>query len=99
MRLVGVLVVTPNEDDFAPILADTNPSAASPRLSSSHTADALLGIRFLKRKSSRARNSSASSMICRRSGRTLSSGLLGRVLINPAWSARFAECPLRPESD
>jgi hypothetical protein len=33
MRLVGVLVVTPNEDDFAPILADTNPSAASPRLS------------------------------------------------------------------
>jgi hypothetical protein len=69
MRLVGVLVVTPNEDDFAPILADTNPSAASPRLSSSHTADALLGIRFLKRKSSRARNSSASSMICRRSGR------------------------------
>src|SRR5262245_33991074 len=28
----------------------------------------------------------------------MGSAPLGRVLINPAWSARFAECPLRPES-
>src|SRR5262245_51268180 len=50
-RPVGALLVTPNEADFAPTVANANPSAASPRLSSSRTADALLGMRFLKRKS------------------------------------------------
>ena len=70
-RPVGVLLVTPNEADFAPTVASANPSAASPRLSSSRTADALLGMRFLKRKSSRATNSASSSMICRRWARSL----------------------------
>src|SRR5262249_16615262 len=43
-RPVGVLpTTTPYSDDFAPTAANENPSAASPRLSSSRTADALLG--------------------------------------------------------
>src|SRR5215469_2900711 len=69
LRPTGVLPVTPYADDFAPTAADANPSAASPRLSSSRTAAALLGIRFLKRKSSTSTSSSALSMICRRSSR------------------------------
>jgi hypothetical protein len=55
LRSTGVLPVTPYADDFAP--------TAAVRLSSSRTAAALLGIRFLKRKSSTASNSSGSSMI------------------------------------
>src|SRR5215469_11869802 len=69
LRPTGVLPVTPYADDFAPTAANENPSAASPRLSSSRTAAALLGIRFLKRKSSTSTSSSALSMICRRSSR------------------------------
>src|SRR5262249_53495831 len=68
-RPVGALPARPYSDDFAPTAANANPSAASPRLSSSRTADALLGIRFLKRKSSTNTSSSALSMICRRSSR------------------------------
>jgi hypothetical protein len=49
-RPPGALPMTPNWDDFTPAPADRNPSAASPRLSSSRTADARLGIRRLARK-------------------------------------------------
>jgi len=48
LRPTGVLPVTPYADDFAPAAAVKNPSAASPRLSSSRTAAALLGHALLK---------------------------------------------------
>jgi hypothetical protein len=62
-RPEGALLITPYSADFVPAAADKNPSAANPRLSSSRTAAALLGMRRLKRKSSSATNSSSLSMI------------------------------------
>jgi hypothetical protein len=47
----------PKERDLAPGLPTANPSAASPRFSNSRTAAARLGMRWVKRKSSSARNS------------------------------------------
>src|SRR5262249_19733576 len=68
-RPAGVLPTTPYSLDLEPYAASANPSAASPRLSNSRTADARLGMRFLNRKSSRTVTSSGDSMIWRRSPR------------------------------
>jgi len=46
------LPATPKSADLLPTAAAANPSAVSPRLSSSRTAAARLGMRLLKRKSS-----------------------------------------------
>lgn len=61
--------VTPKSLDLERPSASTNPSAARPRLSNSRTAEARLGMRFLKRQSSSAFSSSSVNMICRRSPR------------------------------
>src|SRR5216683_4471266 len=68
-RLREALPTTPKSDDLLPNAAESKPSAASPLLNSSRTADARLGIRALKRKLSSAVSSSGDSMICRRSSR------------------------------
>src|SRR5262249_23733615 len=67
----GVLPMTPKSLDLAPAGAPRKPSAASPRLSSSRTAEARLGMRLLKRKSSTALSSSGANMICSRSSLAL----------------------------
>ena len=68
----GPVSNTPKSPDFAPAPAGLMPTDASPRRNNSRTAAARLGIRCLKRKSSKAANSSGESMICRRSPRVSS---------------------------
>src|SRR5262249_20658471 len=61
--------VTPKSADLASASVVRNPSAASPRLSNSRTAEARLGMRREKRQSSSALSSAAPSMIWSRSTR------------------------------
>src|SRR5580704_13636483 len=84
-RLREPLPMTPKSDDLLPKAAESKPSAASPLLSSSRTADARLGIRALKRKLSSAVSSSGESMICRRSSRD-------RVTIDDTLCQQYHTC-------
>ena len=60
---------SPKSFDLTSTSAVINPSAASPRLSSSRIADAALGICLAKRQSRTAASSASVSMICKRLAR------------------------------
>jgi hypothetical protein len=70
-RFGGPASVTPKFFDCVFRFAVRDPSTVKPRFSNSRTADARLGMRCLKRQSSRAFSSSSVSMICRCSPRMI----------------------------